>query len=97
MLTNPIYYGDFYWKGILYNSVHEPIIIKELFDKVQMVLDRRQTTPRVARSTTSCSRASGPARTVAVPLWLKFRKKRMPTIIAPATRVSIPATMLGKS
>lgn len=26
ILTNPIYYGDFYWKGILYSGTQKPII-----------------------------------------------------------------------
>lgn len=25
ILNNPIYYGDFYWVGVLYNGTHEPI------------------------------------------------------------------------
>lgn len=33
LLNNPIYYGDFYWKGVLYNGTHAPIITKQLFDK----------------------------------------------------------------
>ncbi|OGS07818.1 MAG: hypothetical protein A2270_01100 [Elusimicrobia bacterium RIFOXYA12_FULL_51_18] len=35
MLKNPIYYGDFRWRGVLYKGIHEPIISKELFDRVQ--------------------------------------------------------------
>ena len=35
IFDNPIYYGDFYHNGILYNGVHEPIITKELFLAVQ--------------------------------------------------------------
>lgn len=35
MLKNPIYYGDFRWGGMLYKGIHEPIITKELFDRVQ--------------------------------------------------------------
>lgn len=45
LLNNPIYYGDFYWKGILYNGNHERIISKELFDKVQDALNRRSSCP----------------------------------------------------
>jgi hypothetical protein len=45
ILTNPIYYGDFYWKGVLYNGTHEPIITKGLFDKVQRAMDRRSSCP----------------------------------------------------
>jgi DNA invertase Pin-like site-specific DNA recombinase len=35
IFDNPIYYGDFYHNGILYNGIHEPIISKELFLAVQ--------------------------------------------------------------
>ena len=45
VLTNPIYYGDFHWMGITYNGTHEPIITKELFDKVQRTMDRRSSCP----------------------------------------------------
>jgi hypothetical protein len=34
ILINPIYYGDYYWKGVLYSSRHQTIISKRLFDKV---------------------------------------------------------------
>jgi len=36
-LKNPVYYGDFRWKGRLYRGKHQPLISKELFDKVQEV------------------------------------------------------------
>ena len=45
LITNPIYYGDFYWKGVLYNGTHKPIIEKSLFEKVQKMLDRRSSCP----------------------------------------------------
>jgi site-specific DNA recombinase len=45
LLNNPIYYGDFIWKGVLYNGTHSPIISKELFDKVQLVFKRRSSCP----------------------------------------------------
>jgi len=41
ILTNPIYYGDFNWHGKIYSGVHEPIISKDLWDKVQLVLKER--------------------------------------------------------
>ncbi len=41
ILTNPIYYGEFDWAGIRYRGVHEPIITKELFDRVQGALSDR--------------------------------------------------------
>jgi len=38
MLQNPIYYGDFYWGGILHkNARHTPIISRELWDAAQSV------------------------------------------------------------
>jgi len=45
ILNNPMYYGDFYWKGILYNGTHQPIISKELFEKVQAALNKRSSCP----------------------------------------------------
>ena len=38
MLNNPIYYGFFRWHGEVCRGIHEPIIDKDLFDKVQAVL-----------------------------------------------------------
>ena len=38
ILRNPFYYGVFRHKGELYQGTHEPIISKQLFDKVQEVL-----------------------------------------------------------
>jgi site-specific DNA recombinase len=46
ILTNPIYYGDFDWAGRRYKGNHEPIVSRELFDRVQGVLaekGRRRT------------------------------------------------------
>lgn len=46
ILNNPIYHGDFIWDGKLYRGVHEPIITKEIWDRVQEVLaekGRRRT------------------------------------------------------
>ncbi|MBW4055652.1 MAG: recombinase family protein [Proteobacteria bacterium] len=45
ILNNPIYYGDFYWVGVLYNGTHEPIISKELYDNVQKALNKRSSCP----------------------------------------------------
>ena len=36
LLSNPIYNGDFIWKGKLYKGKHTPLIDKTLFDKVQV-------------------------------------------------------------
>ena len=41
MLSNPFYYGHFIYCGELYEGKHEPIVSKELFDRVQTVLARR--------------------------------------------------------
>jgi site-specific DNA recombinase len=40
-LRNPIYYGHFEYAGELFEGKHKPIISKELFEKVQRVLDCR--------------------------------------------------------
>ncbi len=40
-LRNPIYYGDFVWDGKHYSGTHDPIVSKELWDKVQQVLHTR--------------------------------------------------------
>ena len=37
ILKNPIYTGDFIWNGKRYKGVHEPIISKDLFERVQSV------------------------------------------------------------
>ncbi|MEY4747519.1 MAG: hypothetical protein RLZZ416_568 [Candidatus Parcubacteria bacterium] len=41
MLSNPFYYGHFRYCGEIYEGKHEPIISKELFDRVQKVLAKR--------------------------------------------------------
>ena len=42
-LNNPFYYGDFLLKGKLYKGIHEPLITRECWEKVQEVLaDRRK-------------------------------------------------------
>jgi len=38
ILKNPFYHGEFIWSGVRYNGVHEPLINRELFDRVQQVL-----------------------------------------------------------
>lgn len=40
LLRNPFFYGDFVWNDKLYTGTHEPLIKKELWDKVQANLDR---------------------------------------------------------
>ncbi len=39
-LRNPFYYGDFYWKGTLYHGTHKRLIEKDLWDKVQELLNQ---------------------------------------------------------
>ena len=41
MLKNPFYYGVFIHKGEMYQGSHEPIIFKQLFEKVQRVLEQK--------------------------------------------------------
>lgn len=41
ILQNPFYFGCFQYKGELYEGVHEPIISKQLFEKVQRVMTDR--------------------------------------------------------
>ena len=38
ILTNRIYYGDFDWNGKTYEGIHEPLVSRELWKKVQDVL-----------------------------------------------------------
>ena len=42
ILRNPIYYGDFIWKGKLHIGVHEPIVSRTLWDKVQEILSGKE-------------------------------------------------------
>jgi len=41
LLTNPLYYGGFRWKGEVYEGVHEPIVSRTQFDRVQRKLQRQ--------------------------------------------------------
>lgn len=50
ILANPFYYGHFLYTGEMYEGKHEPIISKNLFDKVQVVLAERGR-PRKANYT----------------------------------------------
>jgi len=38
VLKNPFYYGVFKYKGTIYQSNHEPLITKDLFDRVQQIM-----------------------------------------------------------
>src|SRR3989344_2957995 len=46
ILGNPTYYGHFRYDGEIYEGKHEPIITKELFDRVNTILRRRGRKPQ---------------------------------------------------
>jgi DNA invertase Pin-like site-specific DNA recombinase len=46
LLSNPFYYGYFYYGGELHEGKHEPLITKKLFDNVQAVLKERSKPQR---------------------------------------------------
>jgi site-specific DNA recombinase len=52
LVSNPFYYGHFRYAGEVYAGVHEPIISKALFDRVQEVLHvrRRRVGPVLPQS-----------------------------------------------
>lgn len=41
ILTNPFYYGSFFYGGELYQGKHKALVTKKLFDRVQLVLTGR--------------------------------------------------------
>jgi DNA invertase Pin-like site-specific DNA recombinase len=41
ILHNRIYTGDFDWKGKTYRGIHQPLVSRELWERVQQVLDER--------------------------------------------------------
>jgi hypothetical protein len=41
MFQNPIYYGVIRYKEENYEASHEPLITKELFDRVQQAMERK--------------------------------------------------------
>jgi len=41
LLSNPLYYGGFRWRGEVYEGIHEPIVTREQFDRVQRKLQRK--------------------------------------------------------
>ena len=43
MLRNPVYAGVVRWKGVESEGIHQPLISRELFDRVQRVLDAHST------------------------------------------------------
>lgn len=44
LLQDPFYYGKMKWNGEVYPAKHEPLISKDLFEKVQNILKRRGKT-----------------------------------------------------
>jgi len=49
LLSSPFYYGKILWNGELYPSKHEPLISKDLFDKVQQNLKRKTDNPQFTK------------------------------------------------
>ena len=43
LLQDPFYHGDFRWKESIYKGQHQPLVTKEIFDKVQDTLHNRNT------------------------------------------------------
>lgn len=41
ILRNPIYCGDFDWAGTRYKGIHQPLVSRELWERVQKILDSR--------------------------------------------------------
>lgn len=41
ILRNRIYTGDFEWAGKAYKGIHKPLVSRDLWDRVQSILDRR--------------------------------------------------------
>lgn len=41
ILKDPFYYGDFFWAGQLYHGSHTPLVSRELWDRVQEALTRK--------------------------------------------------------
>lgn len=96
ILTNRIYTGDFEWNGKFYTGTHEPVVTKELWDKVQIRLLKRDSTGRISRNMNGRSRGLLHAATAAVLWWLKRRKASIFTITAQETRVDAQRSMSEK-
>jgi len=41
ILKNPLYYGEFHWAGKIYKGIHEPLISRDLYERVQEVMDEK--------------------------------------------------------
>ncbi len=50
LLANPFYYGNFRYGRELYEGNHEPIVSKQLYDKVQDALKARSKPPRYSKN-----------------------------------------------
>lgn len=46
LLSNPVYYGDFEWKGRRYAGKHEGVVPKSLWDEAQRILKQRERARR---------------------------------------------------
>ena len=66
ILTSPIYHGEFDWAGKHYRGLHEPIITRELFDRVHEILTEKGHLPE----TTAYARVGLPRTCVLRPLRL---------------------------
>ena len=51
MLKNPFYYGHFRYAGEVHEGSHQPVITKQLFDQVQVILDRKGKPHQVTKWT----------------------------------------------
>ena len=46
LLQDPFFYGKMRWLGMIHDGKHEPLIKKDLFDKVQTILRRQTKNPK---------------------------------------------------
>ena len=53
MLRSPVYAGVVRWKGAEHEGIHQPLISREVFDRVQSVLDAHSPVGTGAGSTTT--------------------------------------------
>ena len=51
LLTDPFYYGDMRWKGVVTKGNHPPIVSKNLFERVQFLLGRKIGSPQYRKHT----------------------------------------------
>ncbi|MCC6934696.1 MAG: recombinase family protein [Candidatus Yanofskybacteria bacterium] len=49
LLTDPFYYGKIRWLGQIYPGKHVPLISKDLFGKVQIILKRHTSNPHLSK------------------------------------------------